>query len=154
MQHSSNASERSSWVFYFLIILHGRLDEKIAWNQFESFFFYFKNQSKSGADLFEMVTLSILIFWSFVANFLFCEFGENVTSHFNELHNTLCQTEWNLYPIDIQRLLPIIMMSTRKEIILEGFGGVQLTRQAFETVSFNYLNLIQFLFYSLMRTKF
>lgn len=86
--------------------------------------------------MFAVVSVCILMFWSFAANFLFCEFGENVTRKFNELNYIICQIEWYLLPIDIQRMLPFIMMTTQKQIILQGFGGVQLTREAFKTVSF------------------
>lgn len=83
-----------------------------------------------------VVSIFILMFWSFAANFLFCEFGEQVTRKFNQLNDIICQSEWYLLPNDIQRMLPTIMMTTRKGIILQGFGGVELTREAFKTVSF------------------
>lgn len=81
-----------------------------------------------------MIRLLILVFWSFVANFLFCEFGENVTSHFNELNDIIGQGEWYSLPINIQQMLPTIMVITQKQIILRGFGGIVLTREAFKTV--------------------
>lgn len=86
-------------------------------------------------NMFTVVSVFILMFWSFAANFLFCEFGENVTRRFNELDKTICQSEWYLLSIEIQRMLPTIIMITQKEIILQGFGGVDLTREAFKRVS-------------------
>lgn len=74
------------------------------------------------------------MFWSFAANFLFCEFDENVTSSFNELNGVICQSEWYSFPNDIQRMPPIIMMTSRKTNILQSFGGVALTREVFKTV--------------------
>lgn len=82
-----------------------------------------------------MMSLSILIFWTFVTNFVFCEFGEHVTSHFNELNNIICQAEWYSLPINIQRMIPTIMMTTKRQIIVQGFGGVALTRKSFQIVS-------------------
>lgn len=87
------------------------------------------------ANMFAMIKPIILIFWSLVANFLFCEFGESVTSQCNELNDALCQCEWYLFPIDLQRMFPIIMLTAQKPNILKGFGGVSLTREAFKNVS-------------------
>lgn len=87
-------------------------------------------------NMFGMIRPIILMFWSIVANFLFCEFGESLTSQCNELNDVICQSEWYLLPVDLQRMLPTIMLTTQKPNILQGFGGVSLTREAFKAVRY------------------
>lgn len=82
-----------------------------------------------------MIEPLTLIYLSFGAIFIFCNCGENLTSRFNELSDAIYECEWHLFPNNIQRVLPIIMNSAQKAIILRGFGNVSCTREAFKEVS-------------------
>lgn len=83
-----------------------------------------------------MVKPLILMFWSFVQVFMFCDFGENVTGGFEELNDAILENDWYTFPIGIQRMFPIIMISIQKTVILHGFGNIPCTREAFKKVSF------------------
>lgn len=77
-------------------------------------------------------------FWSIIAYFLFCEFGEMVTSAFNSLDMFDCN--WFLFPMDIQRLLPTIILNARQPVVFRGFANVLCKREAFRSVSYPQLS--------------
>lgn len=78
--------------------------------------------------------------WSYLVLLLYCEFGERVTNEFVELDNEVCQLEWYLLPISVQRFIPFIMNTTQQPIILRGFQSCSCARESFKNVC---LTLIQ-----------
>lgn len=75
-------------------------------------------------------------FWFFCSVFIFCEFGENVCSEFDELKNAVCESDWYIFPIEVQRSLPFLLMVTQKQIVPRGFGNILCNRESFQTVIF------------------
>lgn len=96
--------------------------------------FSFSLQSQNGNNFLQYIEHFFLIFWSFTYIFLFCNFGENVTSKFLAIDHAINECDWYLFPYDVQRMLPTIMMSTQKPLILCGFANVVCTREAFKRV--------------------
>lgn len=82
-----------------------------------------------------MIEPSILMLWSFIQILMFCELGENVTSGFSALCDTIYFGDWYFYPMKIQRMLPTIMIVTEKPVELRGFGNIPCTREALRKVS-------------------
>lgn len=76
----------------------------------------------------------VMIYWSVVEIFLFCEFGERLTKRFDEIDDEIFDWDWYAFPIEIQKMLPIIMIGTQKQVRLEGFANIQCTRQTFKNV--------------------
>lgn len=74
------------------------------------------------------------MFWSFVQIFYLCDFGESVSGRYASISENIYQSNWYLFPFDVQRLLPIIMISAQQPIILRGLGNVLYTREAFKNV--------------------
>lgn len=66
---------------------------------------------------------------------MFCYFGENITNQFNVINHAIYGCDWYLFPHEVQRILPTIMVSTQRPLILRGFGNVVCTREAFKNVS-------------------
>lgn len=94
---------------------------------------FFKFQSKVQPNLMVLLRLFILTFWSFAQVFVFCDSSERLTSGFEEIDiHYLC--DWYLFPIRFRRMLPTIITSTQKPVILEGFGNVMCTRELFKKV--------------------
>lgn len=91
-------------------------------------------QSHNTGNLVKLIEPCFLIFWSFALVFLFCNVGESVTTQFNSIHRTIYECDWYLYPNNLQRILPTIMVSTQKPVILRSFGNVDCTREAFKSV--------------------
>lgn len=67
--------------------------------------------------------------------FIYCEFGERVTSEFNELDDMIGQLNWYLCPLEIQRILPFVIKNTQKPIVIQAFRQFFCTREEFKAVS-------------------
>lgn len=65
---------------------------------------------------------------------MFCHYGENVTSQFDTINYAIYDCDWYLFPNEVQRILPTVMMSTQKQMVLRGLGNVVCTREAFKRV--------------------
>lgn len=75
-----------------------------------------------------------LVFGAFGPIFLLCELGERLTDRFNQIENEIFQCNWYTYPMDIQRMLPIIISETQALFVLSGLGNIQCSREAFKNV--------------------
>lgn len=72
---------------------------------------------------------------SFGLNFFFCEFGSRISGQFEELGDVIYQSAWYSYPLDVQRLLPTILIAAQDPFIVSVFGNISCTREAFINVS-------------------
>lgn len=63
-----------------------------------------------------------------------CELGERSTGIFSAMDEAINDIDWHLYPIEIQRMLPIIMIVTQKPIFVKCFGSIAVTRETFKMV--------------------
>lgn len=55
-----------------------------------------------------MATLLIKTFYSFGLVFIYCEISERIRGQFEEFSETIFETDWYNYPLEIQRILPMI----------------------------------------------
>lgn len=62
--------------------------------------------------------------------------GQRVTDEFEKLNHEINEFDWYLFPPQIQRLLPIIMIWTQQEVEFECFGSILCTRETFKKVSY------------------
>lgn len=74
--------------------------------------------------------------WSFTLIFLLCESGEAVSHQFDEFDNEFWQSNWYLFPIEMQRMLVIVMLNTQRPAIIQGYANTLCSRDAFKTVKF------------------
>lgn len=81
-----------------------------------------------------LIVLTCLMFWSFSLVFFFCEFGELILTDFDGLSDGLYDNEWYLYPLDVQRMIPTILIGTQDVISIRGFGNIECTRNTFKMV--------------------
>lgn len=86
-----------------------------------------------------MVQPSILMCWSFVQILMFCDLGENVTTGFSTLGDSIYFCDWYHFPLEFQRTLPTLLMVAEKSVELRGFGNIPCTRKAFRKVSFLFI---------------
>lgn len=75
------------------------------------------------------------MFWSFALIFIYCEFGERVSTGFSELNDAINQFNWYTFPIEIQRDLPIVMIFAQEPVVVSGFGNIACVRLTFKSVS-------------------
>lgn len=74
-------------------------------------------------------------FWAIVMLLFTCETGQRLTYEFIQFDNEISQLDWNFLPIDIQRLLPIIMANTQQPFQILCFGSTTCGRETFKSVS-------------------
>lgn len=86
---------------------------------------------------FMLISLVFLMFWSFSLVFFLCEFGGTISDKFDELTDVIYQCNWYSYPVEVQRMITTILMSTQDSIALCGFGNVLCNRIMFKKVSSN-----------------
>lgn len=72
--------------------------------------------------------------YAFGSIFIFCEHGELVNNGFNEFNEELCQCDWYLFSIEMQRNLIIFNEYTQQPAIIRGFANTVCTREAFKKV--------------------
>lgn len=90
-----------------------------------------------------------MLCWSFILLFLFCEFGEQLTSEFNMFDEALCQSNWYSFPVYVQKLLLILMPNTQEPMLMQSYGNLVCARASFEKV--NWFRL--FFFSTILRNR-
>lgn len=75
-----------------------------------------------------------MLFWSFALVFLTCEFCEQLTKHFEMLEDAVCQCNWHLFSLKMQRIFVVVLTSAQQPVAIEGFGNALCTRDAFKKV--------------------
>lgn len=85
-----------------------------------------------------------MLFWILVLMFILCNSADNVTGAFNEI-DIYNQSIWYTFPIDVQRLIPIITVNSKKSAVIQTFGNILCNRKTFKRVNifldFNHSNL-------------
>lgn len=71
--------------------------------------------------------------------FFFCYFGESINSQFDELNDVIYQSDWYTHQLDIQRIIPTILIATQHPPVLKGFGNLVCTRESFKKVDLLYI---------------
>lgn len=88
-----------------------------------------------------LVFLICAIFWSFGFILFYCEFGERVSNAFEEIHDTITRFEWYMFPVEMQKLLPIMLIVAEHDVPVEVFGNLTCCREIFKKVREFYLTL-------------
>lgn len=81
-----------------------------------------------------LVTISYASY-AFGVVLLICELGQRLTDAFDELCDTIEGFDWYLFPIDIQRMVPTLLIAAQKQVVLVCFGSISGTRDTFKRVS-------------------
>lgn len=76
-------------------------------------------------------------FCGFGLVFSTCEIGQRFTKAFDEIDREIEQLDWYLFPIEIQRILPTIIINAQEPIVIECFGIISCNRDQFKKVSLN-----------------
>lgn len=66
--------------------------------------------------------------------FLICNMGEMVTSSFLELDETVYGLVWYHLPVELQRYVPIMLMSIQRPVIMKGVFALDCSRDTFKQV--------------------
>lgn len=72
--------------------------------------------------------------WAFAFIVFFCEFGHHVYNAFDDLNAAIDQFDWYRFPIEIQKVLPIIMKGCQNTSSIKGYGDVLCIRDTSKKV--------------------
>lgn len=81
-----------------------------------------------------IVRIVVLVLVSMIPFFLFCHFGGNITSRFEDIGDAIYQLEWYELPLDMQRDLKLIIVLSQKRIFMRGYGDIRTTHSVFNKV--------------------
>lgn len=90
-------------------------------------------------DTINPVTLWNSIFLgSLILGFLFtaCEIGERLSDMFDEIGYEVDKFNWYLFPVEIQRMMPTILIGVQRPIVVGCFGIFSCSREQFKMVKF------------------
>lgn len=97
--------------------------------------FFFISVPCQNADNSIALVIAIFLFcWSFSLLAFVCELCDRLTSAFGEIDYEIGQLNYHLLPMEIQRIIPIILMNVQKAVVLECFGNIYCDRMAFKKV--------------------
>ena len=74
-------------------------------------------------------------FGSFTSTLLICEFVGRISNEFNEIGYLIEQFDWYLFPIEMLRMLPIILLNTQQLVTFKCFGTMACDRETFGKVN-------------------
>lgn len=63
-----------------------------------------------------------------------CEIGERMSNAVFEIEDEIAQFDWYSFPLEIQKILPIIIVNVQKPINIDCFGSISATRDTFKEV--------------------
>lgn len=63
-----------------------------------------------------------------------CELGQRLSDAFEEIGVVIESFQWNLFSLQMRKLLPIILIVEQQTIDLEFFGSISGTRETFKKV--------------------
>lgn len=82
--------------------------------------------------------------------FAFYEFCQRLTNAFDEIDDEFQTFDWYLYPHEIQRMLPTVLMVIQEPVVIECFGSTYGLRDTFKKVNFDISRLFHILILMLL----
>lgn len=76
-------------------------------------------------------------FWATAFVAVFCEFGHRVFCAFEDLNTEIDRLDWYRFPIQCQKMLPIIIAGCQKASCIKGYGGIICIRKTLKEVNCN-----------------
>lgn len=68
--------------------------------------------------------------------FTICYFGDEVTTHFDAVNESINQCAWYSFPLKIQKNMPMMIRLAQKPVYIGTFAEIHCTRETFKTVKF------------------
>ncbi|XP_031634995.1 odorant receptor 94a-like [Contarinia nasturtii] len=89
-----------------------------------------------------LACLNVVLMWLFI----YCYFGDELTNRFDVIQNKVYLCNWYLFPLNLQKCIPMIIFSMHKPIHLQGFGSSSCTRDTFKKIvnaGFSYFTMLR-----------
>lgn len=74
-------------------------------------------------------------FWASILVYTSCECGQQFTDAFSHFDYVIGELDWHLLPIEIQRLLPMIIMNAQQPMMVKCYGNISCGRETFKKVT-------------------
>lgn len=81
-----------------------------------------------------IVVIMIYASYSFGLTFIACELGHREIYSFVAISNRIEELNWYLFPIDVQKMMPIIIQNAVEPIEIGCFGSITCKRDSFKKV--------------------
>lgn len=92
--------------------------------------------AESSSNPMEWLKPFFSMFWAFIFIGIFCEIGQQfVAEQFELFNDVLVQSNWYLFPIDVQQMVSVLMVNAQQPMYIRGFGNVICAREAFKSVN-------------------
>lgn len=91
----------------------------------------------------ELVMLLVIIsyaFYAFGTLLISCDLGERLSNSYSGIMKKIEQFEWYLFAIELQKILPIIMIAAQQPVEIECFGSISCSHETFKKVKFGHTN--------------
>lgn len=84
---------------------------------------------------------------TFVIVVVICELSGRLTYRFDDIDYIMTHFKWYLFPIEIQKILPTILINAQERVVIECFGSIPCDRETLKKViiNMNKLNLFFFI---------
>lgn len=73
--------------------------------------------------------------YSFAFIFIICDVCQRTTNAFDEILDEVIQSDWYLFPKEIKRILPMILLELQQPTVMKLFGNISGCRDTFKRVS-------------------
>ena len=73
--------------------------------------------------------------YAFGVAFIACEIVQHICDAINSYDMHIGQTDWYLYPIELKKMLPVIINMAQKPVVIKGFGSMPTNRELFKKVN-------------------
>lgn len=110
--------------------MHTNLQKSILINLIQFFFHVSKSEKQFGV-------LFVIIGKMAYAFGLVCIYCEQIRYGFEKISDKIYKLDWYRYPLEVQRLLPVIVHHVQQPVDLVAFGNIPCTRETFKMVSRN-----------------
>ena len=71
---------------------------------------------------------------SFILVFITCEIFGKISNDFDTISDIMDQFKWYLFPVEVQRILPTILMHAQQPVNINCFGSIPCNRETFKQV--------------------
>lgn len=83
-----------------------------------------ETQSQGSPNIYSLIRLFFLQFWAYISILLIGELGERLINRFEDID--ICSVcDWYLFPANVQRIIPMILMNTQLTVALAGYGNIE-----------------------------
>lgn len=85
-------------------------------------------------DTLELLESTVYGLFAFTEVLFTAEIGQIFGNRFEEIDGKFNELDWYLFPMKIQRMLPIVMINMQQSCLIECFGSLTCSRETLKMV--------------------